>query len=272
MEKDYDEFVQRMGSFDMVLGEDQEVQEELKHFGVKGMKWGVRRHQPYQKGDGPKGKFIDAHKKADASKQARRDRTAAKRVSRGKVLDAKFSKFTDAHKKADDTKDARRAKQDSRLKAVKDREKAQGEDASSKVKEVISRQSWNNHAANGVAIVASRMAINAAAVLADNAIQDSSYNTRANREAVMVGLNYVKKLSTAAFAGDSLGQAIVDNQSKTNTKPSNTKPSAPKDPENYDVWKVTGGSKSFAKDAVSKGGYADPDGKVIYTPKKKKSR
>lgn len=29
---------------------------ELKHYGVKGMKWGIRRYQPYQKGDGQKGK------------------------------------------------------------------------------------------------------------------------------------------------------------------------------------------------------------------------
>lgn len=35
----YDEFVERMGSFDMVLPTD----DTIEHFGVKGMKWGVRK-------------------------------------------------------------------------------------------------------------------------------------------------------------------------------------------------------------------------------------
>ena len=44
MEKDYDEFVQRMGSFEMKLGEEQDMLDEIiEHFGVKGMKWGVRK-------------------------------------------------------------------------------------------------------------------------------------------------------------------------------------------------------------------------------------
>lgn len=34
----------------------------IKHYGVKGMKWGVRRYQPYPKGQRNAGKFLDSSK------------------------------------------------------------------------------------------------------------------------------------------------------------------------------------------------------------------
>lgn len=45
MEKDYQNFVERMGSFDMDLSLDDigEDEKEIQHHGIKGMKWGVRR-------------------------------------------------------------------------------------------------------------------------------------------------------------------------------------------------------------------------------------
>lgn len=65
---DYKEFVKRMGSFDMELslediGEEagQNEDKPLKHYGIKGMKWGVRR---------PKGTNGRVVKKPNALKRA----------------------------------------------------------------------------------------------------------------------------------------------------------------------------------------------------------
>ena len=186
------------------------MSEDLKHFGVKGMKWGVRRYQPYQKGDGPKGKFIDAHKKADASKQARRDRTAAKRVSRGTVLDAKFSKLTDAHKKADAKNEASKQK----VRDAKTREQEHAEkvwsDTGNKIKDVLKRQDWKEHLTNGTLLVST--------AVISKAIPDLTYNLGLNDKhaasAMQVGSKMVAKALGVGIVASSVGQVIVDNRKR----------------------------------------------------------
>lgn len=40
------------------------MSDEIQHYGVKGMKWGVRRYQPYPKGSRNAGKFMDIQKQS----------------------------------------------------------------------------------------------------------------------------------------------------------------------------------------------------------------
>lgn len=71
MDKDYDNFVQRMGSFDMELELDNvETEVELQHYGVKGMRWGVRRAV------GKDGLVTRSKKKVKKAIQDHLDRTA----------------------------------------------------------------------------------------------------------------------------------------------------------------------------------------------------
>ena len=70
--KDYENFLERMDSVDWTIDEsmlDDDVEEAIEHHGVKGMKWGVRRYQPYPKGQRNAGKFIDASKNKGGSSQ-----------------------------------------------------------------------------------------------------------------------------------------------------------------------------------------------------------
>ena len=99
-------------------------EELLLHYGVKGMKWGVRRAR---NGVGSvTRKFKDAHNKADASKNARR--TASQQRQNN-------SKLGQAHLKANAKKEARRAKQNANLAEHKRLEKERADKAVSKVKD-----------------------------------------------------------------------------------------------------------------------------------------
>lgn len=62
--------------------------EYLEHYGVLGMKWGIRRYQPYPKGDGPKGRFIGEKAKGAASAVGR-GMTGAARATKNRVVKAK---------------------------------------------------------------------------------------------------------------------------------------------------------------------------------------
>lgn len=55
-----------------------ESEDELQHHGIMGMKWGIRRYQPYPSGKGPKGDY-----KGKAVKQTAQKETTGDRIKKG---------------------------------------------------------------------------------------------------------------------------------------------------------------------------------------------
>ena len=86
--KDYENFLERMDSVDWTIDEsmlDNDVEEVIEHHGVKGMKWGVRRYQPYT-GSGKVGKFVDkAKQRKDVKKQEKIDKKYIKQTTDGSI-------------------------------------------------------------------------------------------------------------------------------------------------------------------------------------------
>ena len=101
MSDDYDRFTERMTSFDLTLSPEGEpakhseesVDDVLAHYGVKGMKWGVRKDRKSSSGSGAiarrraKRAANKAQKEADRSLPASEDATKAK-VARRKARNA----------------------------------------------------------------------------------------------------------------------------------------------------------------------------------------
>ena len=66
------------------------MSDEIQHFGVKGMKWGDRRYQPYTKGSGKKGKFVDRTKQKMSD--VKKTRSRKKQVKKEKKQDETYLK------------------------------------------------------------------------------------------------------------------------------------------------------------------------------------
>lgn len=122
------------------------MKDEIQHYGVKGMKWGVRRYQPYPKGSRNAGKFVSPGKQAGGSKITKDSSTVdtVKAAVRSKGREISMIRATREIKNLS-TKDAQqatsRAQLETRLKRLS-RTKNVGDDQAKR--DYLNRASMSN--------------------------------------------------------------------------------------------------------------------------------
>lgn len=127
----------------------------LQHYGVKGMKWGIRRYQPYPKGEGHKG----AYNPAQATRSLARNVKATQSGSSANVSnmsDKELKTLTDRLRKENDlqrltrttTKGMKnRAARKDRRKLYRNREKLSDAELDAVLKRYNMEQNYQNQAA-----------------------------------------------------------------------------------------------------------------------------